>query len=303
MMREVESPSGPGRPRAKPSNGRRCGPCARRAAGIPSSTAFAPASRSTSSPRTSRAPPTPRSAAPLRRRCDHPLLRHHHAARGDGPAVRVEAWRRPGARSSDPHCWPTSTDSMPIPIPTPTTTSAQLLRRVQEELRGELPVIVFAGAPFTVATYCIGTGKDVAATRRFAAEQPAVWNGLLEKLSAGHGRLPEHACRRRRGRVPTLRLLGRDADAGRVRCLGPAASRRDLRCARPACRASCSSRNARTWTQMCTSGADVVSLGTRHDLAAARRDYPHLVFQGNVDEDILRDGNARCRLQKRRGPA
>ena len=28
----------------------------------------------------------------------------------------------------------------------------------------------------------------------------------------------------------------------------------------------------------------------RHDLAEARREYPHLVFQGNVDEDILREG-------------
>ena len=34
----------------------------------------------------------------------------------------------------------------------------------------------------------------------------------------------------------------------------------------------------------------MVSLGTRHDLAAARRDYPHLVFQGNVNEDMLREG-------------
>jgi uroporphyrinogen decarboxylase len=41
----------------------------------------------------------------------------------------------------------------------------------------------------------------------------------------------------------------------------------------------------------------------RHDLAAARRQYPQLVFQGNVDEAILRDGTpaqvaeatARCR--------
>src|SRR5579871_6063102 len=43
----------------------------------------------------------------------------------------------------------------------------ELLDRVQQELRGELPVIVFAGAPFTVATYCIGTGKDLHATRAF----------------------------------------------------------------------------------------------------------------------------------------
>src|SRR6266702_3689348 len=58
-----------------------------------------------------------------------------------------------------------------------------LLRLVKEELRGELPVLVFAGAPFTVATYCIGTGKDMEATRRFAAEQPRVWTGLLDKLT------------------------------------------------------------------------------------------------------------------------
>src|SRR5213083_1045121 len=42
-----------------------------------------------------------------------------------------------------------------------------LLQRVQKELGDELPIIVFAGAPFTVATYCIGTGKDLAATRLF----------------------------------------------------------------------------------------------------------------------------------------
>src|SRR5262249_46090029 len=41
---------------------------------------------------------------------------------------------------------------------------------------------------------------------------------------------------------------------------------------------------------MCSTGAEVVSLGSIHDLAAARRDYPHLVFQGNVDEEILRAG-------------
>src|SRR6202007_2707554 len=60
----------------------------------------------------------------------------------------------------------------------------RLLRRVREELAGELPVIVFAGAPFTVATYCIGTGKDMAATRRFVTEQPRVWDDLLNRLTS-----------------------------------------------------------------------------------------------------------------------
>src|SRR5579871_4874305 len=58
-----------------------------------------------------------------------------------------------------------------------------LLHRVKEELRDELPVIVFAGAPFTVATYCIGTGKNMAETRRFIHDQAQVWRGLLDRLS------------------------------------------------------------------------------------------------------------------------
>ena len=34
----------------------------------------------------------------------------------------------------------------------------------------------------------------------------------------------------------------------------------------------------------------LISLGQTHDLAKARRDYPHLVFQGNVEQDVLRNG-------------
>src|SRR5437867_3608368 len=64
----------------------------------------------------------------------------------------------------------------------------QLLRLVRRELGGALPVIVFAGAPFTVATYCIGTGKDIDATRAFAHEMPDVWEELLRRLSAATAR-------------------------------------------------------------------------------------------------------------------
>src|SRR5205807_7587718 len=58
----------------------------------------------------------------------------------------------------------------------------QLRKRVREELLGALPVIIFAGAPFTLAAYCIGTGKDLTATRSFVNEQPALWDKLLTRL-------------------------------------------------------------------------------------------------------------------------
>ena len=165
----------------------------------------------------------------------------------------------------------------------------ELLRRVRHELSGELPIIVFAGAPFTVATYCIGTGKDLEQTRRFVHEQPRVWHDLLERLATATSHflttLVQHGAdvyqlfdswagmltraEYEQWAQPFHQRIFREA-TGVPRILfvkeGP---HLDL---------------------MATSAAHVVSLGTSHDLAAARRAYPHLVFQGNVNEEILRAG-------------
>jgi uroporphyrinogen decarboxylase len=166
-----------------------------------------------------------------------------------------------------------------------------LLRWVREELRGELPVIVFAGAPFTVAAYCIGTGKDMDATRRFAAEQPAAWHELLGRLSAAT--------------VHFLRTLVADgADVYQLfdswaGMLTEAEYRRWAQPHHQAIFAAAAGVPRILFVKECphlplmaASGADVVSLGVRHDLAAARREYPRLAFQGNVDQELLRSGTA-----------
>lgn len=164
-----------------------------------------------------------------------------------------------------------------------------LLKRVKAELGGALPVIAFAGAPFTVATYCIGTGKDVAATRRFAAEQPAVWDGLLERLSVATV-----------GFLKTL--IGDGADVYQLfdswaGMLEPAEYDAWAQAHHARILAGATGvprilfvKEGPYLDRMATAGAEVVSLGSRHDLAAARREYPHLVFQGNVAEEVLRTG-------------
>jgi uroporphyrinogen decarboxylase len=164
-----------------------------------------------------------------------------------------------------------------------------LLKRVKDELKGELPVLVFAGAPFTVATYCIGTGKDVEATRAFAAESPTVWNGLLERLSGATV-----------GFLRTLIADGADAYQLFDSWAGMLTAEEYDRWAHPYHASILTGaagvprilfvKEGPYLKQMCASGADVISLGSIHDLAAARRDYPNLVFQGNVDEEILRGG-------------
>jgi uroporphyrinogen decarboxylase len=164
-----------------------------------------------------------------------------------------------------------------------------LLKLVRRELGGELPVIVFAGAPFTLATYCIGTGKDMAATRRFAAQQESVWQGLLERLSTA-----------------TVHFLGSLAQEGADlyqlfdSWSGMLTRPEYERWALPHHQAIFAAvgtiprilfvKDGPYLDLMARSGAEVISLGRCHDLAAARAQYPELVFQGNVDPELLRTG-------------
>jgi uroporphyrinogen decarboxylase len=164
-----------------------------------------------------------------------------------------------------------------------------LLKGVKDELRGELPVLAFAGAPYTVAAYCIGTGKDTEATRRFAAENKPVWDGLLDKIAGATV-----------GFLNTLIAGGADAYqlfdswAGMLTPGEYAAWAQGYHAAifRQATGVPriLFVKEGPYLDKMCDTGADVISLGSTHDLAAARRDHPNLIFQGNVDEEILRGG-------------
>jgi uroporphyrinogen decarboxylase len=177
----------------------------------------------------------------------------------------------------------------------------KLLQVVKSELAGALPVLVFAGAPFTVATYCIGTGKDLAATRLFAAENPHVWNGLLERIGTATV-----------GFLKTLIDAGADVyqlfdswagglTPAEYEIWGQRHHHEILTRATGVPRILFV-KEGPYLDLMTRSGADVISLGTRHDLAAARATYPNLVFQGNVDEETLlhgtpddvRDATSRC---------
>jgi uroporphyrinogen decarboxylase len=148
---------------------------------------------------------------------------------------------------------------------------------------------VFAGAPFTVAAYCIGTGKDMEATRRFAREKPQVWHELLDRLT--------------NATIGFLRtLISEGADVYQLfdSWAGMLFPDEYDRWAQPFHRNIFAEVNdvprilfvkeCPYLERMAASGAEVISLGVRHDLAAARQQYPHLVFQGNVDEEILRGG-------------
>jgi uroporphyrinogen decarboxylase len=61
----------------------------------------------------------------------------------------------------------------------------EAIRILSRELAGKTPLIGFAGAPFTLASYLIEGGKSshFAKVKRFMYSEPELWNELMHKLS------------------------------------------------------------------------------------------------------------------------
>jgi uroporphyrinogen decarboxylase len=62
----------------------------------------------------------------------------------------------------------------------------EAVRTIRRELHGKVPLIGFAGSPWTVATYMVegGSSREFARIRGLAAEEPAALEALLDKVAA-----------------------------------------------------------------------------------------------------------------------
>lgn len=165
-----------------------------------------------------------------------------------------------------------------------------LLGTVKRQLSGQLPVLVFAGAPFTLASYCIGTGKDIRSTRAFASEHPDLWAGLLEKIAMAT--------------IQFLRsLVEAGADAWQLfdSWAGKLTMDEYDRWAHRAHRLIFRevrgvpkilfAKECPYIDAMFSSGADVISLGSEHDLAALHKRFPGVALQGNLSDQLMRKGS------------
>jgi uroporphyrinogen decarboxylase len=94
--------------------------------------------------------------------------------KGDGPRIGNPIARR---RDVDLLGTPPAEETMPATLHAITLVRAELESR-------DIPVIGFAGAPFTLASYAIegGTSKDFSRTKAFMLSEPAAWRRLLGKL-------------------------------------------------------------------------------------------------------------------------
>ena len=165
------------------------------------------------------------------------------------------------------------------------------IRIVRRELNGRVPLIGFAGAPFTLASYLIegGGSRHFVDTKRFMYEQPEAWHLLMEKLS-----------------IVSAAFLRAQVDAGAeavqlfdswVGALSPADyrryvlphSRRVFRALRDVAvpRIHFGTGNAALLELMREAGGDVIGFDWRVDIDVARRRLGNISVQGNLDPCVL----------------
>jgi uroporphyrinogen decarboxylase len=166
------------------------------------------------------------------------------------------------------------------------------VRAVTAALPSGVPVIGFAGAPFTLASYAIegGASRDFARTKRFMYGEPDAWHALLARLAELVGAFL--AAQARAG-AAALQLF--DSWVG---CLSPADyrsyvqphSRRALQLAGAggAPLIHFGTGTATLLPDMAAAGGDVIGVDWRIPLADAWRAVgPDRAIQGNLDPAVL----------------
>src|SRR5215470_10791845 len=100
-----------------------------------------------------------------------------------GMGLELDFVKGDGPRIADPIVSTRDVDLLGVPSAEETMSGTlDAIRIVRGELESrDVPVIGFAGAPFTLASYAIegGTSKDFAATKAFMLSEPAAWKRLL----------------------------------------------------------------------------------------------------------------------------
>jgi uroporphyrinogen decarboxylase len=166
----------------------------------------------------------------------------------------------------------------------------QTIRLVRKELAGKVPLIGFAGAPFTLASYVIegGGSRDYLQTKKLMFGDEGAWNVLMTKLTdaiSGYLRAQVDAG------AQALQVF--DSWIG---ALGPADYRRYVQ---PHMRRLFESLNVdvplihfgtgnpELYPLMREAGGDVIGLDWRTDLAATWKQLGDVAVMGNLDPGSL----------------
>ncbi|MCX7818439.1 MAG: uroporphyrinogen decarboxylase [Kiritimatiellae bacterium] len=163
------------------------------------------------------------------------------------------------------------------------------LRNLRRVLKGRVPLIGFAGAPFTLAVYALGGGgsRGAGPALRFAAEHPRTWARWLRVLAELAGGLLAAQIRAGASAVQLFDTWAAVLDPGAYRRWALPAAARALRAA---CRPTTvpailfAGRSSHLLSAMRSAGAEVISVGEDIPLDEAWQQLGGgFAVQGNLD--------------------
>ena len=172
----------------------------------------------------------------------------------------------------------------------------EAISRVRASLPPGIGLIGFCGAPWTVATYWVaGRGsKDHAAARKLAAEHPALFGGIIDRLVTASA---EHLIGQLQAGADAVQIFDTwagilDADGFERWCLQPTVEIvRRVRDTVPGARVIAFPKGValeRAERLVRAAGADAVSLDSEANRALARKHLSGLcAIQGNLDPEVL----------------
>jgi uroporphyrinogen decarboxylase len=186
-------------------------------------------------------------------------------------------------------------DALPELAPESVEPVAQAVRQLVREL-GETPLIGFAGAPFTLASYLVegGPSRNHENTKAMLYGDPGLWNALLEKLSRITATFLRVQVEAGASAVQLFdSWVGSLAEADYVRAVQPHSRRvldsvAALDVGRHVPRIHFGVGTGELLAEMGKAGADVVGVDFRVPLdVASRRIGPDRAVQGNLDPAAL----------------
>ena len=167
----------------------------------------------------------------------------------------------------------------------------EAVRAAVGALGGKVPLIGFAGAPFTLASYAIegGGSRHFVTAKRLMYEDPETWHALLDRLAGIVGR---YLAAQARAGAAALQLF--DSWVG---CLSPDDYRRYVRPhSRRAIQLAAAggvpiihfgTGTATLLEDMAEAGGEVIAVDWRMPLDAAWERFPDRAIQGNLDPVAL----------------
>lgn len=169
----------------------------------------------------------------------------------------------------------------------------ETIDHVRRTLEGRLPLIGFAGAPFTLAVYSLGggSGQGVAPAHRFALEHPSAWQQWLETLASIVSRLLVAQIQAGANAVQLFDTWAGALDPPSYRCWALPATVAALQAVKRLKSVPVilfAGRSAHLLDELRQTGADVISIGSDIPLDEAwRRLGPRFAVQGNLDPQYL----------------